>query len=48
MWYIKYFWVKVNIIILTSLVWIENKYNEYKEWRLRTYVQYICSLDKFK
>lgn len=45
MWYIKYFWVKLNILILTPIVWIENKLNAYKEWRLRTYVQYVCSLD---
>ena len=48
MWYIKYFWIKVNIMILTPLVWIENKYNEYKEWRLKTYIKYICSLDNYE
>lgn len=40
MWYIKYFWVKLNILVLTPIVWVQNKYDEYKEWRLRTYVQY--------
>ena len=40
MWYIKYFWFKLNILVLTPLVWIQSKYDEYKEWRLRTYVQY--------
>jgi len=45
MWYIKYFWIKLNILILKPLVWLENKYDEYKEWRLRTYVQYVCSIE---
>lgn len=45
MWYIKYFWVKLNILVLTPLVWIKKKYNEYKEWRLRNYVEYICMID---
>ena len=40
MWYIKYFWLKLNILILTPIVWIQNKYDKYKEWRLRTYIQY--------
>ena len=48
MWYIKYFWVKLNIFVLTPLVWIETKYKEYKEWRLRNYVQYICMIDNIK
>ena len=45
MWYIKYFWVKLNIWVLTPLVWIENKYNAYKELRLQTYVQYQIMSD---
>lgn len=45
MWYIKYFWIKLNIFVLTPFVWIQNKYNAYKEWRLRTYVQYMCMMD---
>lgn len=44
MWYIKYFWVKLNIFVLTPLVWIEKKYNDYKEWRLKTYVEYMCMM----
>lgn len=48
MWYIKYFWVKLNIYILTPLVWIEKKYNEYKEWKLQTYVQYMCAINNIK
>ena len=40
MWYIKYFWLKLNILVLTPIVWVQSKYDEYKEWRLRTYVQY--------
>lgn len=44
MWYIKYFWVKLNIMVLRPLVWIEKKYNDYKEWRLKTYVEYMCMM----
>ena len=43
-WYLKYIWVKLNIFILTPLVWIENKYNEYKEARLRSYVEYQIAI----
>ena len=46
MWHIKYFWVKLNIMVLTPLVWIENKWNAYKEWRLKTYVEYMCLMNK--
>ena len=35
MWYIKYFWVKLNIWVLTPLTWIENKYKAYKEFKLK-------------
>lgn len=48
MWYIKYFWVKLNIYILKPLVFIEKKYEEYKKLRLRTYIQYICVIDNIK
>ena len=46
MWYIKYFWVKLNILVLTPIVWLQNKYDEYKEWRLRIYVQYQIAMDE--
>jgi hypothetical protein len=39
-WYLQYAWVMLNIFVLTPIVWVQNKYDEYKEWRLRTYVQY--------
>ena len=45
MWYIKYFWVKLNIWILTPLVKIEQMYNEYKETRLHAYVQYQIAMN---
>lgn len=35
MLHIKYFWVKLNIWVLTPLVWIENKYKIYKEFKLK-------------
>lgn len=38
MWYIKYFWVKLNIWFLTPLVRIENKYKAYKEFKLKLLV----------
>ena len=46
MWYIKYFWVKFNIMVLTPLVWIQNKYNAYKEWKLNVYMEYMAMLNK--
>ena len=45
MWYIKYFWIKLNIMILTPLVWLQCKYDAYKEWRLKMYVQYQIMCD---
>ena len=45
MWYIKYFWIKLQIFVLTPLVWIDNKWNAYKEWRLKTYVEYMCMMN---
>jgi len=41
--YIKYFWIKLNILILTPLVWIEKKYNDYKDAKLKVYVENNCS-----
>ena len=35
MWYIKYFWVKLNIFILTRLVWLENFYKEYQKIKIQ-------------
>ena len=43
MWYIKYFWIKLNILILTPLVWIEKKYNDYKNAKLKAHIEYNCS-----
>ena len=43
MWYIKYFWIKLNIFILIPLVWIEKKYNTYKEEKIKAYIEYNCS-----
>lgn len=37
-WYMRYAWVKLNIWVLTPLVWLQSKYNAYQEWRLRMYV----------
>lgn len=41
-WYLKYFWVKINILILTPLVWIEKKYQGYKQFKLEFYVKSQC------
>ena len=43
-WYLKYAWVKLNILVLTPIAGIQSKYDEYKEWRLRTYVQYQITM----
>ena len=45
MWYIKYFWTKLNIWVLTPIVKIENLYKTYKKKRLEAYVKYVCTLD---
>ena len=45
MWYIKYFWVKLNIWVLTPLVWLQDKWDDYSDWRLRTYVNYQIMCD---
>jgi len=44
-WYIKYFWTKLNIWVLTPIVKVENLYKTYKEKRLEAYVKYVCTLD---
>ena len=44
-WYIKYFWVKLNIWVLTPLVKIENLYEKYKQKRLESYIRYVCTLE---
>ena len=48
MWYIKYFWIKLNIWVLTPLVWLQCKYEEYKEAKLRAYVQYQIAMNNKK
>jgi len=45
-WYLQYAWVKLNIWVLTPIVWIEQKWDEYKEWRLRTYIQYQIAMSE--
>ena len=40
-WYMQYAWVKLNILVLTPLVWLQSKYDAYKEWRLQMYVNSI-------
>ena len=42
MWYIKYFCVKLNIFILTPLVWIQKKYEAYQKYKLEMYVKAMC------
>ena len=39
-WSFKYFWIKLQIWVLTPLVWLEKQWNEYKEARLEAYVKY--------
>ena len=45
-WYLEYAWIKLNIWVLTPLVWIENKWNKYKETRLAAYVRYQIVIDE--
>lgn len=45
-WYLQYAWVKLNIFVLTSLVWVENKWNEYKEARRTAFVRYQIAMDE--
>ena len=33
-WYLKYTWYSLNILVLMPLVWLQSKYDAYKEWRL--------------
>lgn len=37
-WYLKYIWVKLNILVLTPIVWIQNKYKNYKEMKFLAYI----------
>lgn len=48
MWYIKYFWIKLNICVLTALIWIQDKWDAYKEWRLKSYVNYQIMMENMK
>ena len=45
-WYLKYTWVKLNIYMLTPIVWIQNKYKDYKEARLKSYIQYQIAIEQ--
>ena len=45
-WYLEYAWIKLNIWALTPLVWIENKWNKYKEARLAAYIRYQIAIDE--
>lgn len=36
---IKYYWYAVCIMVLKPLVYIESKYNLFKEWRFEWYVK---------
>ena len=46
-WYLQYAWIKLNIWVLTPIVWIEAKWNEYKEARLTAYVRFQIAMDEF-
>ena len=45
-WYFEYVWVKLNILVLTPIVWVENKWNEYKEARIAAFVRYQIAMDE--
>ena len=45
-WNLEYAWVKLNIFVLTPLVWIEQKWDQYTEWRLRKFVNYQIMMEE--
>ena len=45
-WYLEYAWIKLNIWALIPLVWIENKWNKYKEVRIAAYIKYQIIIDE--
>jgi len=47
-WYLEYAWVKINIWMLTPIVWFENKWNDYKKARLEAYVKYQIAMNQIK
>lgn len=47
-WYLKYTWYRLNILVLTPLVWLQSKYDAYKEWRLRMYINYQIMIEQIK
>ena len=46
-YYIKYLWIKLNIFVLKPIVWVQKKYEEYKEARLNAYVNYQIMMDNY-
>ena len=46
-YYIKYMWIKLNILVLKPLIWIQNKYKVYKEARLQAYINYQIMMDNY-
>lgn len=47
-WYLKYTWYNLNILVLTPLVWLQSKYDAYKEWRLRMHINYQIMIEQIK
>lgn len=45
-WYLKYTLYSLNIFVLIPLVWLQSKYEAYKEWRLRMYVNYQSMIEQ--
>ena len=46
-WSFKYFWIKLQIWVLTPLVWLEKQWNEYKEARFEAYVKYQIMREQY-
>ena len=43
-----YWWIKLNIWVLTPFVWIEKQYEKYKRFRLLLYIRWQIMIDNLK
>ena len=43
-----YWWITLNICVLTPFVWIEKQYEKYKRFRLLLYIRWQIMMDNLK
>lgn len=43
-----YWWITLNIWVLTPFVWIEKQYEKYKRFRLLLYIRWQIMMDNLK